>query len=64
MKASELGGPWNTQEGDEKCVSNLLEKPESKSQLGHSSIDGNKTLKWILDKYGLGLEIYSTQCEF
>jgi hypothetical protein len=46
----------------------LFENPESKSHLGHPSIDGSKTLKRILDRYGLGYEIYSTQdreqCEF
>jgi len=40
----------------------LVGKPEIKSQLGHPSVhEGKAKKKLILDKYGLGREVYSTQ---
>jgi hypothetical protein len=37
--------------GDNKCVQNLVGKPEGKRPLGRLGVDRRILLKWILGKY-------------
>jgi hypothetical protein len=38
VKSDDTSGAW----GDEKCIHNLVEKPEVESQLGRLNVDGDK----------------------